>query len=146
MIAPPVRSARKKPVERTSANILLIDDDSAVRTVTADMLRELGYQVLEAGSGGAALDLLDRETARIDLVIVDFAMPGMSGADVARVVQAKRPGLPMLYVTGFVDRAALAGVSDSEIVGKPFINNELAEKVRLALSGASSKKVVPLRR
>ncbi len=52
----------------------------------------------------------------------------------------------MLYVTGFVDRAALAGVSDSEIVGKPFINNELAEKVRLALFGASSKKVVPLRR
>ena len=146
VIAPAVRSARKKPVERTSANILLIDDDNAVRTVTADMLRELGYQVLEAGSGGAALDLLDRETAKIDLVIVDFAMPGMSGADVARVVQAKRPGLPMLYVTGFVDRAALAGVSDSEIVGKPFINNELAEKVRLALFGAASKKVVPLRR
>ena len=63
------------------ADILIVDDDNGVREITASMLRELGYKVHEAGSGGAALDLLEREE-KIDLMLVDFAMPGMSGADV----------------------------------------------------------------
>ncbi len=133
-------------VERRSANILLVDDDSAVREVTAAILRELGYEVMEAGSGGAALDLLDREEKKIDMIIIDLAMPGMSGADVARLVQAKRPGLPTLFVTGFADRAALTGVSDAQVVGKPFVNSELAEKVRTTLFAGRSSNVVPLRR
>ena len=58
--------------------VLLVDDDSAVREVTAGILQDLGYGVVEAGSGRAALDLLDHETG-IDLLLVDFAMPGMSG-------------------------------------------------------------------
>ena len=116
----------------SSASILLVDDDNAVREVTAALLRELGYEVLEAGSGGAALDLLERE-ARLDLMLVDFAMPGMSGAEVARRVRAKRPALPILFITGFADRTALAGVSEAQIVGKPFAQDELAEKARLAL-------------
>ena len=114
--------------ERRSANILLVDDDNAVREVTAAILRELGYEVVEAGSGGAALDLLDGEDMKIDMIIIDLAMPGMSGADVARLVQAKRPGLPTLFVTGFADRAALNGVNDAQVVGKPLINSELAER------------------
>jgi signal transduction histidine kinase len=65
------------------AIILLVDDDSAVREVTASMLRELDYIVLEVGSGGAALDLLNGE-ALIDIAIVDYAMPGMNGIEVAR--------------------------------------------------------------
>jgi len=59
---------------RKGAIILLVDDDSAVREVTASILRDLGYVILELGSGGAALDLLDGE-ANIDLVLLDFAMP-----------------------------------------------------------------------
>jgi signal transduction histidine kinase len=128
------------------ATILLVDDDNAVREVTAALLREIGYAVMEAGSGGAALDLLDREAKKINLVIIDLAMPGMSGADVARLVQAKRPGLPVLFVTGFADRAALAGVSDAQIIGKPFINDELADKVSMALFGTNASNVVKLRR
>ena len=69
-------------------------------------MRELGYTVLEAGSGGAALELLEHST-NIDLMLVDFAMPGMSGAEVARRVQTIRPALPVLFVTGYADRAAL---------------------------------------
>jgi signal transduction histidine kinase/CheY-like chemotaxis protein len=140
------REASTRIVERRSANILLVDDDGAVREVTAAILRELGYEVMEAGSGGAALELLDREEGKIDMIIIDLAMPGMSGADVARLVQAKRPGLPTLFVTGFADRAALKGVSDAQVVGKPFINSELAEKVRTTLFASRSRKVVPLRR
>jgi signal transduction histidine kinase len=125
--------------------VLLIDDDNAVREVTRAILDELGYRVLEAGSGGAALDLIEREP-QIDLLIADFAMPGMNGAELARLAQAKRPTLPVLFVTGFADRTALAGVSEARIVSKPFVDEELAHKVRLVLAEGASKKVVRLRR
>jgi CheY-like chemotaxis protein len=125
--------------------ILPVDDDNAVREVTAQMLRDLGYDVIEAGSGGAALDLLEREP-KLDLILIDFAMPGMNGAEVARQVQAKRPTLPILFVTGFADRSALAGVSESHIIGKPFVAHELADKVRGALAGRAARNVIRLRR
>jgi CheY-like chemotaxis protein len=96
-----------------------------VREITRAMLRELSYRVLDAGSGGAALDMLDRE-AQIDLIVVDFAMPGMNGAGVARQALARRPGLPVLFVTGFADRSAMAGVSDARVISKPFVDDELA--------------------
>jgi signal transduction histidine kinase len=62
------------------AIILLVDDDDAVRDITASMLRDMGYCVVEAGSAGATLDLLERDTT-IDLLLIDFAMPGMNGAE-----------------------------------------------------------------
>jgi signal transduction histidine kinase len=133
---------------RKGAIILLIDDDSAVREVTSSMLKELGYIVLEAGSGGAALDLLDGQT-NIDLVLLDLAMPGMSGVEVARQVQLKYPSLPTLFVTGYADKTMLRDVGDERIIKKPFVGDELTEKVNAALGKAprsSGKVVVPLRR
>jgi CheY-like chemotaxis protein len=130
---------------RRGLTVLLIDDDNAVREVTRAILDDLGYRVLEAGSGGAALDVIEREP-QIDLMIADFAMPGMNGAELARLAQAKRPNLPVLFVTGFADRTALAGVSEERIVSKPFVDDELAHKVRLVLADGASNKVVRLRR
>jgi CheY-like chemotaxis protein len=127
------------------STILLIDDDNAVREVTRAILHELGYKVLEAGSGGAALDLIEREP-KIDLMIADFAMPGMNGAEVARLAQAKRPTLPVLFVTGFADRTALTGIGEAQIISKPYIDNELVHKVRLALAEGDSGKVIRFRR
>jgi CheY-like chemotaxis protein len=123
VVAPPARDF----------NVLLVDDDSAVREVTAGILHDLGYRVVEAGSGGAALDLLDRQS-KIDLLLVDFAMPGMNGAEVAREVHARRPGLPVLFVTGYADTEALdtAGGGDG-ILRKPFLEEDLAARLRAAL-------------
>jgi signal transduction histidine kinase len=129
--------------DSVSAIILLVDDDNDVREVTAAMLRDLGYKVHEAGSGGAALDILQREP-RIDLMLVDYAMPGMSGADVARRVRATNPFVPTLFITGFADRTALAGVSESHIIGKPFRQTELAHKVRVTLAEAEAGHVAGL--
>lgn len=126
------------------ATILLVDDDNAVREVTRAMLDDLGYHVLESGSGGAALDLLTREP-NVALLVVDFAMPGMNGAELARRVQAKRPTLPILFVTGFADRTALGHVDEAHIIRKPLAEDELASKVRLALADSTSTKVVRLR-
>jgi len=128
--------------------VLLVDDDSAVREITAFMLRESGYVVMEVGSGGAALDLLDREV-NIDLVLLDFAMPGMNGMDLARQVHSKFPTVPVLFVTGYADNSALAEVSEALIIQKPYVENELARKVQAALiSGRprSGGKVVPIGR
>jgi signal transduction histidine kinase/ActR/RegA family two-component response regulator len=125
--------------------ILLVDDDAAVREITASILTDAGHGVIEAGSGGAALELLERESD-IDLVLVDFAMPGMNGAELAQLVRARRPTLPILFVTGFADRAALAGVSDADVIGKPFLNDELINKVRDALDRRGARNVVRLRR
>jgi signal transduction histidine kinase/ActR/RegA family two-component response regulator len=135
-------------VERSGAVILLVDDDNAVREVTASILEEIGYVVLKVGSGGAALDLLDQHT-KIDLVLLDFAMPGMSGVELARQIQEKFPTLPILFVTGYANKTALEDVGEERIIKKPFVDDELTTKVNTALiKGAprSSEKVVVLRR
>jgi CheY-like chemotaxis protein len=85
------------------------------------------------------------KNGNIDLLLIDFAMPGMSGAEVARRVRTTRPALPILFVTGYADRAALEGVSAAHIIGKPFLDNELHDKVRTALSQRTAGKVVALR-
>ena len=91
------------------------------------------------------LDILQRESG-IDLLVVDFAMPGMNGAEVARLAHARQPNLPVLFVTGFADRGGLAGVDDAYIVCKPFHYDELAGKVQFALGAGRIGNVVQLRR
>jgi CheY-like chemotaxis protein len=133
---------------RKGAIILLVDDDTAVREVISSILRELGYVVMEVGSGGAALDLLSRE-ASVDLVMLDFAMPGMNGVDLARQVHSQFPTLPLVFMTGYVDNAALEEIGDARIIKKPFVGDELASKVQAALNDGrhrSRGKVVPLSR
>jgi signal transduction histidine kinase/CheY-like chemotaxis protein len=113
--------------------ILLVDDDNAVRDVTASYLRELGYQVLEAGSGGAALEVLG-SSAKVDLLLLDFAMPGMNGAELSRRARGRRPLLPVLFVTGFAEQDAFKGISERDIVRKPINVHELSTKLRASLA------------
>ncbi len=115
-----------------NTTILVVDDDDAVRAVTAGMLSDLGYVVLEAGSGGAALDVFDRNEA-IDAVVLDFAMPGMNGGEVARELSDRKPGLPILFATGYADEDALASTPDGLLVRKPFEESELGHKLAAAL-------------
>lgn len=142
-LAPPkmISTSSVAPEAPRSARILLVDDDNDVREVTRSMLLELGYRVIEAGSGGAALELLEQDR-EVDLILVDFAMPGMNGAEVARLVRAKRPNLPVVFVTGFADRTMLTEVTEARILSKPFACDELAGKVRLALTDADTGNIV----
>ncbi len=139
------RSSRTAAGAFHGSTILLVDDDNGVREITRTMLHERGYRVLEAGSGGAALEILEREFG-IDLIIVDFAMPGMNGAEVSRLARGKRPDVPVLFVSGFADRAAMAEVPDSHILRKPFTDGELGEKVHLALAERASDRVIRFKR
>jgi signal transduction histidine kinase/ActR/RegA family two-component response regulator len=114
------------------ATVLLVDDDPAVREVTAAMLREADYEVIEAGSGGAGLEALDR-AERVDLLLVDFAMPGMNGAEVAREALIRRPGLPILFVTGYADLDAIRPFAEDRIIAKPFQFERLLRAIDRAL-------------
>jgi CheY-like chemotaxis protein len=95
------------------------------------MLEGLGFQVVQAGSGGGALEVLDSDR-RIDLMLLDFAMPGMNGAEVAKAAQARRPALPILFVTGYAD-LALMSEAGHPFIRKPFEGPELAEHVASVL-------------
>ena len=123
------------PAKRRTGDavILLVDDDSAVREVTSSILHDLGYRVVEAGSGGSALEALD-DLEKVDLVLLDFAMPGMNGAEVAREIMARRPSLPVLFATGYADAKALIAAGEDRIVHKPFVESELGEKIAGILS------------
>ena len=121
--------------EAGGGRILLVDDDSDVRAVTAAMLAELGHDVIEAGSGGAALDCLEREGRRIELMIADVAMPGMGGVELAHAARLGRPDLPILFITGF-GGAALPPDEPGlgELLRKPFRTADLAAKVAAMLA------------
>jgi len=115
--------------------LLVVDDDTAVREVTTTRLMEAGHMVREAGSGLAGLASLEADPC-VDLVVLDFAMPGMNGVEVATEIRKRWPGLPILFVTGYADTAALmtvGAVGADRIVQKPFRDGELERKVAEAI-------------
>ena len=102
---------------------LLVDDEDLVRLSTADMLIELGYRVIEAASAEEALRLLNRGL-NPEVVVTDHLMPGMSGTDLARVLQNDRPSIKVLIVSGYAETAGIA--PDLPRLTKPFRSAELA--------------------
>ena len=147
-VTPPSRRAGQ--VQKAGqARILVVDDDREVRWVTAEALRGIGYDVTEAGSGRAALTLLERGDP-CDLVIMDVAMPGLSGAETIRLARRMRPDLNALFCTGNADAARFESeTGDDPLLTKPFSPDALAEAVRKALLGRPGRtagNVVPLRR
>jgi PAS domain S-box-containing protein len=118
---------------RQSASVLVIDDDPDVRAFIAAALEEQGYRVREAGDGKEGLAEIARETP--DLVIVDFIMPGLSGAEVAKKIRAKRPGQAILFVSGYSETDAVKRTApDAPLLTKPFRADALAKAVRGALA------------
>jgi DNA-binding response OmpR family regulator len=111
---------------------LVIDDDPDVRGFIAAALEEQGYRVREAGDGREGLAAVERE--RADLVIVDFIMPGLSGAEVARKIRAKRPEQAILFVSGYSETDAVKRTApDAPLLAKPFRADALGKAVRGAL-------------
>jgi PAS domain S-box-containing protein len=116
--------------------ILVVDDSPEMRQVAERHLRFLGYAVLTAEHGPAALALL-RAGTPVDLLFTDIAMPeGLTGFQLAEVACQMRPGLKVLFTTGYAGTQNTAGVPDwqARLIRKPYRRPELAEKVRMALS------------
>jgi signal transduction histidine kinase len=120
---------------RRRETVLVVDDDPDVRRFMVESLDSLGYGVTEAEHGQAGLDLLEK--AAPDIMILDFAMPGMNGAAVANEALRRHPGLPILFATGFADTDAIGGpLRNLPLLRKPFRIAELAIAVAGALARA----------
>jgi CheY-like chemotaxis protein len=108
--------------------VLLVDDEDLLRQVVRRMLEWQGIAVIEASTGDEALAALERDTAPIDLLVTDVVMPGMSGPELARQVTSRRPGVRVLYVSGYTDGATL-DLQDARLrsafLAKPFSHEEL---------------------
>ena len=128
----PTAAAPSAPLaEGHGQTVLLVEDDPSVRLLVREVLEELGYRTVEAGSADEALPIV-ASSRTIDLMVSDVGLPGMSGRDLADHVRRHRPALPILFVTGYAERAAERSLFLGEgmaMITKPFAIEELADKV-----------------
>jgi CheY-like chemotaxis protein len=120
------------------ATVLLVDDEELVRIGTAEMLIDLGYSVVQAGSGAGALGVLRGGEVEIDLLVSDYLMPGMSGADLLREARRLRPELPILLMTGYTNIVQGPAIELPRLA-KPFRQAELAARIAELLDAARSR-------
>jgi CheY-like chemotaxis protein len=113
--------------------ILVVEDDADVRTYIAEILRGLKYRVITAANAQTALMTLIQDETRIDLLLTDVVMPGVNGRELGKRAQALRPGLPVLYMTGYSRNAVVhQGRLDQgvELIQKPLSQSQLATRIR----------------
>ena len=132
------RSAAEEPAAAAAPaplSILVVDDDPDVRGFIIAALEESGYRVRAAADGKKGLAELERETP--DLVILDFIMPGLSGADVATAIRARHGDLPILFVSGYNETESVKRTApDAPLLAKPFRADALHKAVRAAIAPA----------
>jgi signal transduction histidine kinase/CheY-like chemotaxis protein len=130
------------PDEAAMLRILLVDDDAGVRALAREMLQETGHLVTDVASGTAALALLRTQEA-YDVLLLDFAMPGMNGGQVATAAAAIRPELPIVFMTGYAEIALLKPWVERgfAMVDKPF----RAESLQAAIQKAGALPLHPAR-
>jgi CheY-like chemotaxis protein len=121
------RERSESEIARGAAHILLCDDDDDVRHFIGEYLGSVGYTTHEANGPEAALTILERN-AQIDLLIVDYAMPGMNGVETIRQARQRRPDLKPLLITGYAG-AVGGGTEGIPLLRKPFAPAELARRV-----------------
>jgi signal transduction histidine kinase/ActR/RegA family two-component response regulator len=142
----PTAEASQRPARKVSdttfwpATVLVIDDDADVRAVTAAMLSRMGHVVIEAESGAMAIELLERNEA-LNAAVIDYAMPGMDGVETARRLRERRPDLPVLFITGFSERAERETRATGDmLLNKPFTAADLADRLNALLHGAADRQ------
>jgi two-component system, cell cycle sensor histidine kinase and response regulator CckA len=118
----------------TAPTVLLADDEESVRTMTARILRQKGYTVIEAPDGEAALAALREYGGRFDLILTDLVMPGVDGTELAGQAEVLRPGVPVLFMSGYAEREIVErGTHGAALLRKPFRAGELVTAVRKAI-------------
>ena len=131
----------KRPGGAARETVLVVEDEAPVRSIVRTMLERSGFEVLEAGSGIEALAIWHQRHADINLLLTDVVMPvGLSGQELAEKFRAQKPGLKVLYTSGYSPRAVgngIATLSEGAFLEKPFDAARLADAVRRALDGAN---------
>ncbi len=114
-------------------DVLVVDDDAAVRGLLTDMLTLLGHRVVEHGSGESALEVFER--GRFELVLTDLGLQGLNGWDLARRIRAVDPAVTIAFVTGWGDDISPSAVEEAganSYIGKPFSIEDIEGLTRLA--------------
>jgi two-component system, cell cycle sensor histidine kinase and response regulator CckA len=122
-----------EPSQPARQTLLVVDDEEMVRRLAARMLLNLGYRVLEAGSGQEAVRLLRRGAHRIDGVLTDVAMPGIGGRELGETIANCWPKIRVLYMSGFAaHRMVKEGALDPSVpfIQKPFTSEQLGKRMR----------------
>ncbi len=125
------------PRAEQGETVLVVDDEPTVRMLVADVLGDLGYTAIEAADGTAGLKVL-QSNARIDLLVTDVGLPGMNGRQVADAGRVARPGLKVLFITGYAENALLNhGHLDPgmHVLTKPFAMDALANRIKELIAG-----------
>ena len=128
-------NAASAGLQRVESNrtVLVVDDEPTVRMLVTEVLEELGYTAIEAEDGAAGLCML-QSNARIDLLVTDVGLPGgMNGRQVADAGRALRPGLPVLFITGYAENAAVGNghlEPGMQVLTKPFAMEALASRIK----------------
>ena len=127
---------RAAPVEGDGQSVLLVEDDPSVRLLVREVLEELSYTTIEAQEANGAITVLASDR-HIDLMVSDVGLPGMNGRQLAEVARSHRPDLPILFVTGYAENAAMrAGFlgTNMGMITKPFAIEELSAKIQEMLA------------
>jgi CheY-like chemotaxis protein len=123
-----------KEMDTDNLAVLVVDDDALIAMSTAAMVEDLGHIPIEANSGDEAIRILSSD-AKVDLLITDFSMPKMNGAELARRATAVRPGLPVLLATGYADLPA-GSTMDVPRISKPFRQVQLQSEITKLIAAA----------
>jgi CheY-like chemotaxis protein len=119
--------------------VLVVDDEPTVRMLVTDVLQELGYSALEAADSATGLKLLQSNT-RIDLLVTDVGLPGgMNGRQMADAARVGRPGLKVLFITGYAENAVVGNghlEPGMAVLTKPFAVDGLAVRIKELISGS----------
>jgi len=133
----PPRPARPAARDLSGAGrILFVEDEDAVRSVAAKLLRARGYEVIEASSGEEALELAEAHAGEIDLMISDVVMPGMQGPELLKAAREYLAGAPVMFISGYAEAEfsnLLEGETNVSFLAKPIDIKTLAERVKQEL-------------
>ena len=132
-------TVEEPPLDR--ATVLLVEDEPALRQLVTTMLEEEGYYVLQAGNGLDATALAERHRGPLDLLITDVIMPRLSGPELAQQLRSLRPGLEVLFMSGYNDsRLVTRGVEQAQVnlLVKPFTPDQLLGRVRGLIENAGA--------
>jgi PAS domain S-box-containing protein len=132
-----IASAAAEEYAATGETVLVVEDEPVVRGVIVEMLHDQGYRVLEATDGPSGLRML-RLNDRIDLLVTDVGLPGMNGRQLADQARETRPGLKILFITGYAENVAIAKgflQPGMEMITKPFDLDNLSQRIREMVSG-----------
>ena len=129
-----------------SGTVLLVEDDEELRRLASEILRTCGYTVLDTGDPLEALTICDRQERVVDLLLTDMVMPAMRGTELAARLRESRPGLKMLFMSGYADETgdpSRAGGPARPFLQKPFTPHDLTRTVREALAEERAEALLP---